>query len=247
MVALPGGRVTMGGGVAIQPFALARTEITRGEFARFVAATGRPMAKGCWYWAVVWLNDAARDWKAPGFAQTDAHPAVCVSWRDAAAYADWLSARSGKRFRLPTEAEWQYASGGDGALPWGANEAQACRFDNLHDASGYKTYGNFAVSHFDCDDGAPATAPVGSYLANRFGLQDMLGNAWEWTADCWNAGHGGRPASGAARQDGDCAVRVQKGGNFTHDKSAFAPAYRHPSARDVGNIYGGFRLARDLN
>ena len=68
-----------------------------------------------------------------------------------------------------------------------------------------------------------------------------------WTADCWNAGHGGRPASGAARQDGDCAMGVLKGGNYTNDKSSFRPAFRHPGLKVDGNIYGGLRLARDLN
>lgn len=256
MVALPGGRLSMGTDagneaprteVAIQPFALARTEITRGAFARFVADTGREPKQSCWIWALVWLPDGARNWRKPGIPQTDAHPVVCVSWSDARAYADWISAKSGKRYRLPSEAEWEYAAGGAGPLPWGRDEARACEWDNLHDAAGFRAYGNFAVARFDCDDGAGGTAPSGSYRANRLGLQDMLGNAWEWTADCWNGGHRGRPSSGAARQGGDCGNRVFKGGNYTNDKSSFRPAYRHPGLRDEGNIYAGFRLARDLN
>lgn len=255
MVALPGGRVVMGSDaagetprtqVAIQPFAMAKTEVTRGAYARFVAETGRAAKPGCWVWAIIWLYDGARDWRDPGIPQTDDHPVVCVSWSDAQAYADWLSAKSGKRHRLPSEAEWEYAAGGDGPLPWGADAARACEWDNLHDAAGRKAYGS-GLSHFDCDDGAAATAPVGRYRANRLGLHDMLGNAWEWTGDCWNGGHDGRPASGAARQDGDCGRRVLKGGNYTNFRESFRPAFRHAGLRDDGNIYGTFRLVRDLN
>jgi formylglycine-generating enzyme required for sulfatase activity len=261
MVALPGGAFAMGsdppepGREAVEspatpgaaaPFALARTKVTRDDFARFVAETGRKIAPGCWVWAVVRLQDAARSWDKPGYPQAGDHPAVCVPRADAAAYAGWMSARTGQRYRLPSEAEWEYAAGGDGGAPWGADAAAACRDRNLHDAAGFATFGNALLTHFAGNDGAAATSPVGSYAPNRLGLSDMLGNVAEWTADRWVDSHRWRPASGAARQGGEYGWRTSKSGAWNTYAEAFRPALRWPGlAASGGSIYAGLRLERD--
>lgn len=260
MVSIGGGATTMGSAagspghegheappttVSIRPFALGRTEVTRGQYAAFLRDTGRSAAEGCWYYAVVWLYDGARNWRAPGYAQTDEHPAVCVRWSDAVAYADWLSAKTGARYRLPSEAEWEFAAQ---PTPWGGDENAACAYDNVHDVTANAAYASGLVfAYLPCEDGMVDTSPAGSFRANAKGLSDVLGNAWEWTADCWNGSHSGRPSDGAVRRGGDCGHRVVKGGNFVNYASSFRPAFRFKALAEYPNIYLGFRVARDVN
>lgn len=254
MVALPGGSFTMGSAsetpqtqVSVPAFAIGRTEVTRGQYAAFAAETGRGMADGCWYLWLVWLHDGARNWREPGFAQDDDHPIVCMRWSDAQAYADWLSRRTGQRYRLPTEAEWEYAAGdGRGSAPWGGNADMACGNANVYDQTARDTWGSPPVATVACDDGYAETAPVGHYGANGFGLHDMIGNGWEWTEDCWNASHAGRPASAAAVRSGDCNKRVYKGGNFISPATDLRPSIRAEGVAEWPNVYGTFRLVREL-
>ena len=136
-------------GVALsfaRPFLVSRREITHGEFRRFVEATGAKPAPGCRVWAGgQWVQDRDRSWRDPGFAAAprDDEPAVCVSWDDARAYAEWLSSESGKRYRLPSEAEWEYVARGGTSFPryWGEDDSRedvalslACDHANVYDA-----------------------------------------------------------------------------------------------------------------
>ena len=232
--------------ISVRPFAIGVTEVTRGQFARFVDETGRGPDDGCWHLFVVWVWDGARSWRAPGYPQTDAHPVACIGWPVAIAYVEWLSERTGERYRLPSEAEWEFAARGQsGGAPWGGDKTAACEYANVYDKTAVDGFGAWAET-FDCRDAAAATAPARTYRPNDFGLFDLFGNINEWTADCWNASHAGRSTTGVARLDGDCGSRVWKGGQF----ASAAPAAR-PAARDSGiaihpNIYGGFRIARDL-
>lgn len=232
--------------VNVKPFAIGVTEVTRGQFARFVDETGHGPDDGCWHLFVVWVWDGARSWRQPGYPQTDAHPVACISWPVAVAYAEWLSERTGERYRLPSEAEWEFAARGrSGGAPWGGDQTAACAYANVYDKTAVDSFGAWAET-LDCRDSAAATAPAKTYQPNDFGLFDQFGNINEWTADCWNGSHLGRSSTGAARLDGDCGSRVWKGGQF----ASAAPAFR-PAARDSGiaihpNIYGGFRVARDL-
>ncbi|MEM9059243.1 MAG: SUMF1/EgtB/PvdO family nonheme iron enzyme [Pseudomonadota bacterium] len=256
MVAIPGGDFQMGGeggergdgrvAVSVAGFALSRTEVTRAAFARFVQDTGRRIDPGCWYWWGVWLFDGDRTWRDPGFAQTDDHPVVCNTYDDARAYTDWLTAKSGQRYRLPSEAEWEYAaSAGTGQAPWGDNVDLACGDANVHDAQGASV--GVPLSSSRCDDGFVWTAPVGSFNANAFGLHDMMGNGWEMVDDCWNPSHDGRPATGGSRTSGDCNMRIYKGSNVLNFRDSYVPQHRFAGVGAQPGIYGGFRVARDLD
>ncbi|MGD1925757.1 MAG: SUMF1/EgtB/PvdO family nonheme iron enzyme [Paracoccaceae bacterium] len=256
MISIPAGSFQMGGEgdergngrvpVSLDGFALSRTEVTRAQFARFVQETGRDIEPGCWHWWGVWLFDGGRTWRDPGFPQTDSHPVVCNTYADARAFTDWLTAKSGMRYRLPSEAEWEYAaSAGTGKAPWGDNVDLACADANVHDAQG-ATVG-VPLSSSRCDDGYVWTAPVGSFNPNAFGLYDMMGNGWEMVDDCWNSGHQNRPATGASRTSGDCNMRIYKGSNVANFRDSYVPQHRFAGVGAQPGIYGGFRVARDLN
>ena len=182
-------------GVTIaHPFAVGIHEVTRGEFSRFVSETGHSAGDSCWtYENGAWMGRPGRTWRSPGFSQTDSHPVVCVSWSDAKAYVAWLGRKTGQAYRLPSESEWEYVAraGTSTARYWGESETDQCRYANGRDQAFVGQYPDWvdpddnqiAVS---CDDGHAATAPVGSYEANGFGLHDVIGNVWEWVEDCWN-------------------------------------------------------------
>ena len=230
--------------VSLPAFELAKTEVTVGQWKRFLAESGYRQKRGCWHWWGVWLWDGGRSWDNHDWAVGDGHPVTCVSWDDAQAYIGWLNARSGGGWRLPSEAELEWAAGGDAGPPWGREAAQACRHGNFHDAASVAKVGG-AVPAFPCEDGWVGTAPVGEFRANGKGVFDVLGNAWEWTADCWNGDHALNPRNGAPAARGDCARRVMKGGHMFQARGWVRPAHRYGALAKDGNIYGGFRLARD--
>ena len=122
-------------------------------------------------------------WRNVGFAQTDLHPVVCVSWNDAVAFCDWLSRKEGKTYRLPTEAEWEYACrAGTTTRYWCGDDPEGlARAANVPDASAKSLFP--AWKTIGASDGCVFTAPVGSYRPNPFGLYDMHGNAWQWCSD----------------------------------------------------------------
>ena len=240
-------------------FALGRTEVTVAEFRRFTDDAGYrteaerdTRSQGCS--GFIYLDPAAASpdpqlvtsWRNPGLVQEDSHPVLCVSWNDARAYAQWLSKKAGQRYRLPTEAEWEYAArGGTGtARYWGNDPVEACRYANVADQSRFQTL-SFGQKH-DCNDGHYFTATVGSYARNGFGLYDMIGNAWEWTEDCWNASYAGAPADGAAWLAGDCRQRVSRGGSWSTVPRFARSAARNRNSADHRDNLTGFRLARTL-
>ena len=145
-------------------FALGRTEVTRGQFARFIAATGRKMS-GCSSWSGgEWKLDGAKDWSNPGFDQENTHPVVCVSWDDAVNYLAWLENETGEDYRLPSEAEWEYAARADSTTMrfWGddLNNRDACTYANAADLtakdkfSGWRSSGLSGWQHLHCAGGA---------------------------------------------------------------------------------------------
>src|SRR5690606_12976351 len=125
-------------------------------------------------------------WKDAGFPQTDTHPAVCVSWNDIQAYVAWLTKKTGHTYRLPTEAEWEYAAraGNPNARYGSGKTAELCRALNGGDADFTAMYPAARDSHRDCSDGYVYTAPVGRFEPNAWGLYDIYGNVWEWVQDC---------------------------------------------------------------
>ncbi len=174
--------------VCLDGFWLGKTEVTRGQFAKFVAATGYKTDAEKQGWSLTyngkWKKVPNVTWRTPGFAQTDQHPVVHVSKVDAQAMLRWLAASGSSAFALPTEAQWEYACRARSHVfrPWNDDAAAACGYANVYDRSGQGEI-PYPWEPFPCDDHAPRTAPAGQYKANAFGLSDMLGNAWEWTAD----------------------------------------------------------------
>ncbi|TVM15341.1 formylglycine-generating enzyme family protein [Oceanidesulfovibrio indonesiensis] len=175
----------------------------------------------------------------------DNQPAVFVSWKDAAKYADWLSAEGASSFRLPTETEWEYAARANtqAARFWGDSPDNACAYANVHDASSKKAFSDMTWEAHACNDGAAVTAPVGSYEANGFGLYDMLGNVWEWTADTYG--------DDATRADPEKAAeytaasnRVFRGGSWYAIPRGVRSATRFSKAQDGSDDDLGFRLVR---
>ncbi|MSO99199.1 MAG: formylglycine-generating enzyme family protein [Rhodospirillaceae bacterium] len=237
--------------VIAQPFAMGLTEVTRGEYAAFVRATGRASAPGCMVWTGAKLElVAGKSWQDTNITQTDEHPVVCVSWRDAAAYAAWLAKTTGKNYRLPSEAEWEYAARGgtQGAYFFPGGEAEACTYANVADASAKKAVPQWRT--LACDDGVGlGTAKVGSYKPNGYGLHDMIGNVWEWMADCYHERFDGAPTDGSSwGLAGECGVALDRGGGFSNlIPGNLRPANRSRAPSPDNPAYSlGFRVARDL-
>lgn len=231
-------------------FAMGRYEVTRAEFARFVRDSGYvvPANVGCYGWnGIRYETNPLADWSNPGFAQTDNDPAVCVSWSDANAYTKWLTKKTGKGYRLPTEAEWEYAAraGNAATRPWGDDEVNACRHANVGDASAKRGVPGTEATwkYHDCDDRHAYTAPVGSYEPNAFRLYDMLGNAWEWTDTCWNMSPPGAPPEDN-RTTGPCEQRVLRGGGWVDSPAYVRYDFRFLLDPDDRDFYSGFRVLR---
>lgn len=279
MVRLPAGQFTMGSDPAetdavhypaeyaareqparvvtiVRPFAIARTEVTRAAFARFVTATGWKPDGPCSWLAdaqkKTWVPDAAHHWLNPGFAQTGRHPVVCVNLADAEAYARWLSARTGRAFRLPSSAEWEYAAraGTRTTFWWGDTAGAAlCRNANIagqERARADGRDGSDRASYATCNDGHAFTATVGSYRPNPWGLYDMLGNVWEWTRDCLNPDQRGAPGDANPRKTGDCASHIDRGASWTNSPKYVRLAAQHPDLIGARTVVLGFRLVEDL-
>ena len=242
-----------------ESFAVGAHEVTRREWSVFVSEGGD---RGNFYCftpprydtrtiGLVWNEDAR--WDRPGFEQNDAHPAVCVSWQDARDYVEWLSDRTGEDYRLLSESEWEYAARGGRSTSsrhWYEHSSQACVHANARDRSTNEAYPMWAGPPFhDCRDGHVYTAPVASFAPNGYGLYDMLGNAREWTEDCWSPGYYGAPADGSAR--GGCSVtfgrRVIRGGSWYGKPGEVQLWYRDDLAGDAHFANLGFRVARTLD
>ena len=200
------------------PFAVGVYEVT---FAEWDACVG---AGGC---------GGHRPW---GWGR-GGRPVMNVSWEDAQAYVQWLSRETGQRYRLLTEAEWEYVAraGTTTDRYWGQGEAGQCRYANGDDDDA------------PCPDGYEFTAPVGSYQPNAFGLYDVLGNVTEWTEDCWNLDYSGAPVDGSAWRSGDCSRRVLRGGSWNYGPWVLRSALRSGGSAGYRDDDHGFRVARTIN
>ena len=227
--------------------AVGKYPVTRGEFAVFVAETGQKLGP-CEHWDGKTFRVEGNIYWSNAFHQTDNHPVVCVNWDDSQAYVQWLSGKTGKRYRLLSEAEWEYAAraGTTTAWYWGDNEADQCRYANGADLSA-KAQGVKAAGFANCGDTYPHTSPVGSFQANNFGLYDMAGNVGEWVEDCYRDTYRDAPNDGSAVET--CIpkfhnARVMRGGGWNA-----IPAWMRSASRDVevpslrADTFG-FRVAR---
>ena len=199
--------------VTVSAFAMSVYEITFADYDRFAKATRRK------------LPDSAGQDRA-------VHPVTDVSWDDALAYVNWLSKQTGKKYRLPSEAEWEYAAraGQRTTYWWGSHKGSG----NAH--------------CFDCgsDLNVRRTAKIGSYKASPFGIHDTAGNVYEWVHDCYHRNYTGAPEDGSVWEGGDCSVRVVRGGSYASPASSMRVENREtfPSAKGQYNV--GLRVVRDL-
>ena len=235
--------------VKISTFALGKTEITRTQFAAFVKDTKYAIGNNCkTLEGSKFDKRSGRNWRDLGFLQTSQHPAACINWNDAKAYAAWMSHKTGKHYRLPTEAEWEYAARGHTvtARYWGDNPDDACKYANVADKTAQaKIPGAPFWRLHNCTDGFAYTAPVGSFKANAFGLKDMLGNVWEWTEDSFHDSYKEAPVDGSAWQ-GNGEKRVLRGGSWNNGPTRVRVAKRGRDIPTTRFCNIGFRLARTL-
>ena len=227
-----------------EPLALGRYHVTVAEYRAFVTATRRADGASCFVnVAGQWVEQAGRNWHSAGFPQTERDPVVCVNWDEAQAYVAWLSQRTGQTYRLPSEAEFEYAVRGGTTTRWwwGEDGAAQCRHANGAD----RTYNPGAAGLAPCADGFSYTSPVGRFAANGFKLHDMAGNAWQWLEDCYAANYAGAATDASAQQvSGTCASRVLRGGSWGSNPQNLRSASRDRSRPDNRVNNSGFRVAR---
>jgi formylglycine-generating enzyme required for sulfatase activity len=197
--------------VNLPRFAISKFEVTFAQYDRFVRATGR-------------ARPADEGWGR------GTHPVINVSWQDAVTYTQWLSGQTGAHYRLPTEAEWEFAarSGSDKTFWWG------------------NKVGEKNANCFDCGGqwSGSQTARVGSYAASPFALHDTVGNVMEWVQDCFQAGYADAPLDGSAVVTGDCSSRVVRGGSYSSPADLLRSASRDKRPPDVRLDNLGFRVVR---
>jgi formylglycine-generating enzyme required for sulfatase activity len=175
-------------------------------------------------------------------------PVINVSWNHAQEYVQWLSQKTGQRYRLLTEAEWEYAAraGTTGPWIWGSDPNGGCGFANHADMTAKRENSGWTTS--TCEDGVAArTTTVGRYQSNNFGLYDVIGNVWEWTQDCYVNTYSGAPTNGSAVTTGDCSSRVLRGGSWNYDPPDLRSADRNGRTPTDRRSDFGFRLARTVS
>jgi sulfatase modifying factor 1 len=239
-----------------RPFYLQAREVTNDQFAAFVKATGyRTIAEikgGGWSYAIGgWHPMPGADWRHPtgpdsSIKDKGNHPVVQVSWLDAMAFIRWLSQKEFKPYALPSEAQWEYACRGglSGTIySWGKDMPPKNKVANMPDEAYARVVGSERYHVKGYDDGYADTAPVGSYLANGYGLYDMIGNVWEWCSDWYQSGYYASSPAKDPSGPAEGTHRVLRGGGFCYlpsnmrcaDRFRNLPAFRCP--------FAGFRLA----
>ena len=265
MVALPAGEFMMGSPdseagregqegpprrVALtEPVAIGKFEITVDQFAAFVAEPGHDVGDLCHAFV---LDARPSEWptmkglfRAPGFRVTGSHPAVCVNWHDARAYAKWLASKTGRPYRLPTEAEWEYAAraGTTTAYSFGDDADKLCGFARFADNDSSFPWRS------GCHSGTfePGALRVGMLAPNPWGLFDMHGNVWEWAEDCWTSEPRLLPVDGSAyRRQEDCDRHTMRGGGWGAERRRTRSAQRQPQSATARYYHLGFRVALPL-
>ena len=245
-------------------FYLGQHEVTVAQFRRFVQASGYiPEAEadgtgGYGYNSAYDADKSARgdafegrdpvySWRNPGFAQGDDHPVVNVTWNDALALSKWLSEKDGVQYRLPSEAEWEYAArAGTRTRYHSGNDVESLlKVANLFDADAGRNWPKWRQHALAGHDGYEFTAPVGSFAANAFGLYDMHGNVWEWCADWYGENYyaSSPPHDPAGPQQGN--VRVRRGGSWHTWPFYVRSSYRNWNAPSTRYTLVGIRLLRE--
>lgn len=207
-------------------FAIGKYPVTVGQWRQYVKATG-------------WRSSDKANWESPGFAQTNEHPVVCISWDDVQTYLAWLSTATGQIYRLPSEAEWEYACR--------ASSKTAFSFGDTIDTGRANYDGNFTFNGGPKGEFRSGTTSVNSFKPNKWGLFDMHGNVWEWTQDAVHDNYLGAPVDGSAWEgDGDRTRRIVRGGSWLYTPRYLRSALRNGFSAWGKNDIVGFRLATTL-
>jgi formylglycine-generating enzyme required for sulfatase activity len=235
-VAVPGGCFTMGDthgdgqgdekpphNVCLNSFNMGKYEVTNAQYRRFKPKHSSGSYEGNS------LND-------------DNQPVTNVSWFDAVAYAQWLSTKSGRTYRLPTEAEWEYAAraGNGGRNFWGDDPAEACRHANGADITAKRQWPDWAVTN--CNDKHKVAAPVGSFRPNAYGLYDIMGNAWEWTNDWYDETYYNNSPKVNPRGPESGSLKVPRGGGWPNASECVRVSDRNGFPPEFYILFLGFRL-----
>ena len=208
-------------------FAVGEFEVTVLQFQNFVRSAHHVAGDSCHIRRTGgWVDTGGFGWGNPGYGQNDAHPVVCVSWEDAAAYAQWLSDSTGKRYRLLSESEWEYLAQSVDTTGFSQANRANCRGCGSSVGRG--------------------TTPVGIFDEDKWGLRDLYGNVWEWVQDCYASGYSSAPRDGSAWNVQGCRQRVRRGGSWYSRPDSLRAALR--KSHDAGSRYSnvGFRVAREL-
>ncbi len=257
LLVMQAGRVTVGGPIddtaahadelptrniqVAKSFAIGLWPITRGSFSDFVMDSGFEPKGGCWsLTSDGWRQDYGASWQSPGFTQTEHHPVTCVSRRDALAYVRWLSERTGWTFRLPTEAEWTFAAG---KVAFWDTPQDVCSFGNVNDLTAKNKVAKAAEP---CTDGYMYTSPAGTFAPNTNGLFDMIGNVWEWMADCHNGGYAKLPPDGSPQYTDDCQAYALRGHSWTDPPGPVRLGTRYALPENARQSMVGFRVVMEL-
>ncbi len=238
-------------------FALARSAVTVGEFRQFVRASSYVPDSVKLGGASVYdersgalRDDERASWQSDyaGRKADDNLPVVNVSWNDAAAYARWLGERTGKTYRLPSEAEFEYAlRAGTSTRYWWGDGVPAAQVENLTGSADRSPNGRrWSHAFRGYRDGYWGPAPVMSFAANPFGLYDINGNVSEWVADCWHVNYIRAPDDGSAWLNPGCIAHVVRGGSWGSSPEQVNSAYRQGVDGNVRSARVGFRVAREL-
>lgn len=233
-----------------RPFFMSAHEVTRGEFAQFVRATGyqtdakRDGKGGCGYDGVTGelKQDPIYDWQNTGFPQTDRDPVVNVSWNDAVAFCEWMTRREKAVYRLPTEAEWEYCCRAGTTTPfYSGDEPEAlATVANVADATLKQKFKSWTT--IGARDGFAFTAPVGSFQPNGFGLYDMHGNVWEWCHDWYAKGYYAKSAENDPQGPLRGSVRVFRGGSWYDTAALCRSTFRNWDVPSYRDYFLGFRV-----
>ena len=230
-------------------FALGRTEVTRAQYKQFIKETGHQTKPQCRVFDGEWKESDNASWEHPRQPEkpTDKMPIACVSWNDAVAFTEWLTKKSGHKYRLPNVAEWEYAAraGTTTGRFWGESADDACKYANVFDLTSAKKH-SFPWKPAQCTDGWAELAPVGSYKPNAFGLYDMIGNVWEWQFDCFGGPYSGRPKDGSAQVKDKCEMHDNRGGGWMTAPERNRLAWPGRDKPDQRSNYFGFRVARSF-
>jgi formylglycine-generating enzyme required for sulfatase activity len=227
-------------------FALGRGGVTIDAFQAFIADTSHDMGESAFVLnGDKWEETPGRWWRDPGFAQTGDHPVTCVNWHDAQAFIAWLNDRLSLTdrpvaYRLPSEAEWEYACRAGTETPFSFGTVITTDQANFNGTAGYGAAAPSMVWR-------KATTPAGRFPANAFGLYDLHGNTWDWCQDAWNKTYEGAPADGSPWLTGDASLRALRGGSWDNSRQVCRSAMRVRNSPSVRSNDIGFRLARTLS